>query len=230
MSVQSRFYFMALLCAVLSGPISGCNDTSSGQSASAAPATGAAPATPATPGEIDSSITISGTPAQSITAGAHYNFHPVVANASSSTLKFSVSNLPTWAKFDSGSGTISGTPAPTDAGKYPQITISVSDGADSASLPPFTVAVLSGSSVVATISWTPPTAQANPAAPLNLAGYRIYYGTSEAGMTHIVTVTDPTSTSYVVDNLSPGTWYFAVSAYDASKAESVLSPAVGVGL
>ena len=226
MSVQFRFCSMALLCAVLSGPISGCNDTSSGQSSSAAPATGA---TPAAPGEINGSITISGTPAPSITAGAHYNFHPVVANAGSSTLKFSVSNLPNWAKFDAGSGTISGTPAPTDAGKYPQITISVSDGAASASLPPFTLAVLSGSSVVATISWTPPTAQANQAAP-DLAGYRIYYGTSEAGMTHTVTVTDPTSTSYVVDNLSPGTWYFAVSAYDASKAESVLSPAVGVGL
>jgi Fibronectin type III domain len=84
--------------------------------------------------------------------------------------------------------------------------------------------------VVATISWTPPTAEVNQTAPLDLAGYRIYYGTSEAGMTHIVTVADPTSTSYVVDNLSPGTWYFAVSSYDAAQAESVLSPAVAVTL
>jgi hypothetical protein len=220
MSVRLRSYSIALLCTLLSALIAGCNDPSS-QSSNAAPVT---------PGEITNHLSISGTPPKSITAGANYNFHPVVTNASSSSLHFSVANLPVWAKFDSGSGTLSGTPAPLDAGLYPQITISVSDGAASATLPPFALAVLSGSSVVATISWTPPTAEVNQTAPLDLAGYRIYYGTSEAGMTHIVTVADPTSTSYVVDNLSPGTWYFAVSSYDAAQAESVLSPAVAVTL
>lgn len=220
MSVQIRFCFMALLCAVLSVPIGGCNDPSS-QSTSAAPAA---------PAEINSHLAISGSPSKSITAGAHYSFHPLVTNASSSSLRFSIANLPVWAKFDAGSGTLSGTPTPLDAGLYPQITISVSDGAASATLPPFALAVLSGSSVVATISWTPPTPEVNQPEPLNLAGYRIYYGTSKAGMTHIVTVSDATSTSYVVDNLSPGTWYFAVSSYDVARAESVLSPALAVTL
>jgi hypothetical protein len=219
MLVRFRSCSIALSCALLSALIGGCND-SSGQSSSAAPVT---------PGEITSTITISGSPPKSVTAGAHYNFHPIVTNAGSSSLRFSVANLPVWAKFDAGSGTLSGTPTPLDAGLYPQITISVSDGAASATMPPFALAVLSGSPVVATISWTPPTAQVSQG-PLELAGYRIYYGTSEAGMTRIVTVTDPTSTSYVVDNLSPGTWYFAVASYDAAKTESVLSPAVAVAL
>jgi len=220
MSGQIRFCFMALLCALLSAPLGGCNDPTS-ESTSAAPVA---------PGEINSHLTISGTPPKSITAGAHYNFHPVVTNASSSSLRFSIANLPTWAKFDAGSGTLSGTPTPVDAGNYRQISISVSDGAASASLPPFALAVLSGSSVVATISWNPPAPAVNPPEPLNLAGYRIYYGTSEAGMTHIVTVADATSTSYVVDNLSPGTWYFAVSSFDSAHTESILSPAVAVTL
>ena len=220
MSVQSRLCFTAVLCALFSVFIGGCNDPSS-QSTSAAPVT---------PGEVPSGISLSGTPPKSITAGAHYDFRPVVKNASSTSLRFSVTNLPGWAKFDSGSGRISGTPTPLDAGSYKQISISVRDRAASAALPPFTLAVLSGSSVVATISWTPPTPQVNEPAPLDLAGYRIYYGTSEAGMTRVATVADPTSASYVVDNLSPGRWYFAVSAYDVAKDESVLSPAVAVTL
>jgi hypothetical protein len=223
MSVHVRSYFAAVLFAVLFATVGGCNNTSS-------PSTSGGSVTPGAISPSTSAIAISGTPVDTVTAGASYSFQPIVTHASSTSLHFSVTNPPVWAKFDASSGALSGTPAALDAGSYPQIVIAVSDGAGSASLPPFTIAVKSGSSVVATLSWTPPTPDVKQPAPLNLAGYRIYYGTSEAGMTKVVTVNDPTSTSYVVDNLSPGTWYFAVSAYDTAQAESALSPAVAVNL
>lgn len=175
-------------------------------------------------------ITISGTPTATVVAGATYNFRPTTTAASGATLSFTVSKAPAWAKFDTATGTLSGTPAVSDVGTAAQIVISVSDGTNSAALAPFSITVTSGSSALATITWTMPPVGTGGATPTALSGYRVYYGTSAAGMTHVATIDDPTSTSYVIDNLSPGTWYFAVTSYDADKAESELSPTVAVAL
>ena len=96
-----------------------------------------------------------------------------------------------------------------------------------AALAPFTVNVTSGSSVVATVTWTLPTLNA---AEETVTGYRIYYGTSVAGMTQVANIADPTATSYVISNLSPGTWYFAIASYDSDQTMSPLSPTVAVNL
>ena len=45
-------------------------------------------------------------------------------------------------------------------------------------------------------------------------------------MTNVIAVNDPASTSYVIRNLAPGTWYFAVVAYNTQAVESTFSNVV----
>jgi hypothetical protein len=55
----------------------------------------------------------------------------------------------------------------------------------------------------------------------DLAGYKIYYGTSSRNYSTVVDVKKVTS--YTVTGLGPGTWYFALTAYNTSGAESSFS-------
>jgi hypothetical protein len=54
----------------------------------------------------------------------------------------------------------------------------------------------------------------------NLAGYRIYYGTSAAALTQTVQVSNASVSAYVIESLAPATYYFAVKAYTTTGAES----------
>jgi hypothetical protein len=58
---------------------------------------------------------------------------------------------------------------------------------------------------------------------LNLAGYRIYYGTNASNLSSVVSVMNAAATSYVINALAAGTWYFGISALDDTGAESALS-------
>jgi hypothetical protein len=75
----------------------------------------------------------------------------------------------------------------------------------------------------ATLSWTPPTQNTDGTALTNLAGYRIVYGTSSTTMTNTVQIANAGTTTYIVDNLTPGPKYFAVRSYNSAGAESVNS-------
>lgn len=90
---------------------------------------------------VDSAVSISGTPVTAISAGSNYSFTPT-ASGGDAALTFSVTGLPSWATFSSSTGAISGIP-PSSAGgtSFPNITISVTDGTNSASLAAFTIAV-----------------------------------------------------------------------------------------
>jgi fibronectin type 3 domain-containing protein len=80
---------------------------------------------------------------------------------------------------------------------------------------------------VATISWLPPTENTDGSS-LNLAGYKIYYGTSANTMSHVITVQNPGISTYVVENLGQGmTYYFIVTAYDDNGIESSYSEVKG---
>jgi hypothetical protein len=57
----------------------------------------------------------------------------------------------------------------------------------------------------------------------NLAGYEIRYGPSDKTLWYTVKVLNPKQTTYVVTDLFPGKWYFAVSAYTTSGTESAPS-------
>jgi len=165
--------------------------------------------------------TISGAAATSVVVGQVYTFTPTTTNPSGGTLSFSIVNQPTWASFNTTTGQLSGTPTASDVGTVANIVISVSDGISSASLAGFTIVVQSATTGSATVGVVAPTTRTDGTPLTNLSGYHIYYGTTPGVYTNVITVTDPTITSYVVTNLPAGaTYYFAATAYDADGTES----------
>jgi len=173
---------------------------------------------------------ITGAPASSVISGESYKFQPTVTAPAGATLSFTIANPPSWAKFDRSTGALTGLPAASDAGDFADIVIAVDDGVGSANLAPFSIHVVSRDSAVATITWTAAAPGASGSAGQEPIGYRVYYGTSVAGMTHVVTVADPSETSFVLENLSPGIWFFAIASYAVDNAQSALSPTVSVTL
>lgn len=75
----------------------------------------------------------------------------------------------------------------------------------------------------ATLSWQPPTENTDGTSVTNLAGYRLYSGTSRELLAVSRTIASPGITTVVVDGLGTGTHYFAVSAYLTDGAESLPS-------
>jgi hypothetical protein len=59
----------------------------------------------------------------------------------------------------------------------------------------------------------PPTQNEDGSALTNLAGYKVHWGTSSGSYTNNVTINNSGITTYVVENLVPGTYYFALSAF-----------------
>jgi hypothetical protein len=173
--------------------------------------------------------TISGSPATSVTAGSTYNFTPTAADPDGNALTFSINTQPSWATFSTTTGKLSGTPTASDAGKTTSnIVISVSDGKATVSLAPFSITVNAAAAATgsATLSWTPPTTNADGSLLTDLAGFRIYYGTSSSNLSQSLTVADKTATSGTVTGLGTGTWYFDLKAYTTSGVESSASPVV----
>jgi len=72
----------------------------------------------------------------------------------------------------------------------------------------------------ATLSWTVPTQREDGSNLTDLAGFKVYYGTSPDNLSQTVTVNGNAVTSYQIDNLSAGTYYFVVTAVDSTGAES----------
>jgi hypothetical protein len=77
-----------------------------------------------------------------------------------------------------------------------------------------------------TINWMPPTENTDGTALTNLAGYNIHYGTASGDLTQTLSIANPGIATYVVQNLAPGTYYFAVAAVNAAGTESPLSAEV----
>jgi hypothetical protein len=167
--------------------------------------------------------TISGTAPSSVTVGSAYTFQPTAADADGDTLMFSITNKPSWATFSTTTGRLTGTPSAGDVGSFTNISISVSDGKVSTNLAPFGITVNQVAVSNATISWTPPTTNTDGTALTNLAGYRISYGTSPSSLNQLIQVPNAGATAYVVEGLSPGTWYFSVRSYSSNGQESANS-------
>lgn len=72
----------------------------------------------------------------------------------------------------------------------------------------------------AKLSWMAPTLRTDGSALENLAGYRIYYGTSPSGLRNQISLDNPSAITWTVNNLSAGTWYFAMTAVDRDGLES----------
>lgn len=77
-----------------------------------------------------------------------------------------------------------------------------------------------------TLSWQAPTERADGTPLTDLAGFRIYYGTAREDLDTVIDLTNPGLSRYVVENLTAGTWYFAMTAYDQAGLQSSPSPTV----
>jgi hypothetical protein len=157
--------------------------------------------------------------------GQAYSFQPAAADANGDALTFTVANLPAWATFSAQTGRITGTPTAAQVGAYANITVTVSDGQANATVGPFTITVsdVANASGSATLSWTPPTQNSDGTSLGNLAGFRVMYGRTSGNLDQTVNVENPSVNRYVVENLSSGTWYFAVVAVNAAGVSSPLS-------
>jgi hypothetical protein len=173
----------------------------------------------------NSAPTIQGQPGGSVQVGQAYSFTPSASDANGDTLTFSVSNKPDWADFNSATGRLSGTPTAADVATYSNISISVSDGQASAALSAFAISVTDAAAGTgtATLSWTPPTENSDGTALTDLAGYQVYYGQSQNNLNKTVTLNNASLSTYVVENLGSGTWFFALVAVNSRGTTSVFS-------
>lgn len=72
------------------------------------------------------------------------------------------------------------------------------------------------------LAWTPPTTNTDGSPLTNLSGYRVYWGLSATSFSSSASIGDPNLTAWIVEGLTPGTWFFAVTAL-AGGAESAFS-------
>jgi hypothetical protein len=198
--------------------LAGCGGDEAESTTAAAPSP-----TPPPPGGGNRAPTISGSPLTSVLQGVAYAFQPSAADADGNALTFSIANRPSWATFNTGTGRLSGTPSASAVGTYANITISVTDGTASTSLGSFTIQVVGTATGSATLSWSPPTQNSDGSPLTNLAGYRVYWGTSQGNYPNSVLLNNAGLTSYMVEQLTPATWYFAMTAVNTNGAESQVS-------
>lgn len=78
----------------------------------------------------------------------------------------------------------------------------------------------SNSTSAVTLSWAAPTENTDGSALTNLAGFDIYYGSTATAMTQKISISTVGMLTYVITDLSAGTWYFEVLAVNASGVES----------
>ena len=199
--------------------LSGCFDESNDSSRSFGNGAGPGPG-PGTGSEQNEAPTIAGTPSAYILEGELYEFRPTASDPEGDALEFSIARKPAWAQFDKASGRLWGTPGADHVGNFTNIAISVSDGKATTSLAAFDVSVNQIAAGAATLSWNPPTENADGSPLTDLAGYRIYYGRNPDNLTQLVVLNNPGLTRYVVENLTPARWHFVMTSVNTEGTES----------
>ena len=87
------------------------------------------------------SLSISGGATPTVLPAEFYSFTPTVAQSGGRDLHFAIKNKPAWASFGRKYGTLYGTPSAGNTGTYTNIIITVSNGARTVQLPPFSITV-----------------------------------------------------------------------------------------
>jgi len=205
--------------------LAGCSSDGDTASVSGgdAPASPAAPAAPQSPAPANAAPQVSGTPVATANLGEAWSFQPAATDPDGDTLTWSIAGKPADATFSPATGALSWTPG--SSGTWSNIVITATDSRGaSASLPAFSLLVNGTQQAAgsATLTWDIPQ-QYSDGTPLlpedQVAGYRVYHGTSEAQMDTVVSVSDPGTVSYTAQGLTAGTHYFSVSAVSASGVE-----------
>jgi|HubBroStandDraft_5_1064220.scaffolds.fasta_scaffold20986_3 hypothetical protein len=127
----------------------------------------------------------------------------------------------------SSTGTTSSTPPQTVADTGSGTSTSTTGGSSSTTAPPTSTPT---SSTVVTLGWVAPTQNSNGTPITGLAGYKIHYGTASQDYTQVVSISNPSLSRYVLDSLSSGTYYFAITAYNTQGVESPLSGEISTTL
>ena len=156
--------------------------------------------------------------------GELYEFTPIASDADGDTLVFSIARKPAWASFDSATGRLSGTPEAEDVGNFTNIMITVTDGHETVDLNAFDISVNQIALGNATLSWMPPSENADGSVLTDLAGYKIYYGRNRDNLTRVVVLDNPGLTRYMIENLTPARWHFAMTSVNSAGTESRRSP------
>ena len=90
-------------------------------------------------------------------------------------------------------------------------------------------ATASDAASAAALTWTEPRFNTDGSALTDIAGYRIYHGTSPSSLSQFDAV-DATVTRASLTSLASGTHYFAVSTLNSTGDESALSGTVTLTL
>jgi hypothetical protein len=118
-----------------------------------------------------------------------------------------------------GAATGTSTPPTTVADTAPSGGSTSTTGSGSTTAPPTSTDSSSG----ITLAWVAPTENSNGTPISNLAGYKIHYGTASQDYTQVVSVSNPSLSRYVLDSLPSGTYFLAITAFNAQGVESPLS-------
>lgn len=82
-----------------------------------------------------------------------------------------------------------------------------------------------GASVKATVTWSAPLTASDGTPITDLANYKVYWGQNDGGpYPNNSGLLDPSITSYSMNLLTSGAWYFVVSALDSQGGESYFGP------
>ena len=69
------------------------------------------------------------------------------------------------------------------------------------------------------LNWRAPVTNQDGSQLNDLAGYKIYFGSSQSNLNNVIDI-DAGLTNFVVENLPSGTHYFSISAVDLNGNES----------
>ena len=108
-------------------------------------------------------------------------------------------------------------------GTYNDIEITVTDGEAATMLSPFSITVDQIGMGSATLSWVTRTQNEDGSQLTDLAGYKIYYGNESGNYPTSIQIDNPGIATYVVENLTPNTYYFVSTAFNSNAVESAFS-------
>ena len=155
----------------------------------------------------------------SVLVGRELVIRPSAADPDGQSLTFSVSNKPAWLTFSPATGELRGTPSAADVANFGNVRVTVSDGKAQASAAT-SISVVASAPGRATLSWSAPDARTDGTPLTNLAGFRVYFGNSADDLRYVIDIKNPGARSWVVEDLTIGTWYFAATAFDSTNTES----------
>lgn len=216
-----KYWIKNLMVASLGCALAGCGLGEIGSAASVGKGTSTGTGSAST--SANSAPAIAGTPSTAVATGQTFTFTPTVSDANGDSLSFTITGKPAWATFNVTTGELSGT---AQAGTFPNITITVTDGKTTKALPAFTLMVNAVAFTgTATLAWSAPSENTDGTSlsAAELSGYRIYHGVGATNLNQVIEIRGANNTRHVATQLPTGTHYFAVTAVSLEGVESAMS-------